>query len=133
MISDEQLQAWERLANEATDGPWAIGKYGGGVVRVGHELRDVATRCNRDEDAAFIAGAREAVPALIARVRDLEKDINWLTKQFNGPKLIMSYGHVCPDTEKDLCDGYTFKAFEGKCAKCWRNAAIRARRKVKDV
>ena len=137
MISDEQLTEWELLANEATPGPWAIGKYGGGVVRVGHELRDVATRCNRDEDTAFIAVAREAVPALIAEVRKLAKlsseyfaqaeqydvDANLLAKNLSA-----IYG--CWNDDKVYCIDAELSDDENICIKCWRKHICEAARKA---
>lgn len=84
-ITEAQLDEWARLAEEATPGPW----YGADQVRPSPEERAIPAsvldsgrsaifravwlidnkRWNRD--AAFIAAAREAIPALIAEVRRL--------------------------------------------------------------
>ena len=86
-ITREQLDAWEELAKAATPGPWGVSTgYGEDSAEavcmapgVRNYLLDVVVRSGRDggtdntvEDAAFIAAAREAVPALIARVKELE-------------------------------------------------------------
>lgn len=131
MISKKQLVEWERLANKATEGPWRV--CADTLCR--HKPADILDcpyPCEdgiiaSQNDLEFIAAAREAVPALIAEVRKLQKEADWLAGQYNGPMLMMSYGHVCPggDTEL-LCDGYTFKAFCDDCQKCWRKAAKQA-------
>lgn len=80
MISEKQLVEWERLANEATDGPWVYGENNCDVYDVysEHDPEDVDAVCsdmlfpNSKNDAAFIAAAREAVPRLIAEVRRLQ-------------------------------------------------------------
>lgn len=69
-----ELAALEALANAATEGPWearyrASSKWWDiAPVAVGH------FPCH-EKDAQFIAAARAAVPALIARVRELERKI----------------------------------------------------------
>jgi hypothetical protein len=74
------LDALERLAAEASPGPWRhwhgstidqIQSVHGSVV-IGCGVRD-CTR-PRGVDTAFIAAAREAVPLLVARVRELAAD-----------------------------------------------------------
>lgn len=90
--SEEQLREWQRLADEATPGPWSAADEHGllgpdaspawcvSQMRPGYEsmsptegyIGDVAEtslggRNAMDEpNAAFIAAAREAVPALLA-------------------------------------------------------------------
>ena|SRR5437588_3717767 len=85
-ISDEQLDELDRLCGEATAGPWRVGYYtdraetytvetDADVVcmirdadsdEMGIEAREAAER-----DFAFVAAARESLPALIAEVRRL--------------------------------------------------------------
>ena len=83
----ERLTAEERtlkaLADAATEGPWELGRHThwgrgderfrcwnlkAGIVGIAHAD---AERQNGDADAAFIAAAREAVPALISTVASL--------------------------------------------------------------
>lgn len=84
MISEERLQGLERLASEATPGPWYQCKDKVCDRGPWYECRD--TDCyvfpiNIARNAQFIAAAREAVPELIARVRQLEKEADWLAEQ----------------------------------------------------
>jgi hypothetical protein len=85
-ITDAQLAAWQALADAATPGPWECGP----TKHDAHETTDVFTHeahvypplgecgpvaCVSEGEpgtAAFIAAAREAVPALVTRVRALE-------------------------------------------------------------
>lgn len=53
MISDEQAAEWRELADAATEGPWDTDR-----LFIAHN--------HAAEDAAFIAAARTAVPALLA-------------------------------------------------------------------
>ncbi len=89
MISDEELDAWQKLADDATAGPWEWGDYRDGhglegrlLSRASSDpkviLRPVATSWEGDyeieyeeQDGAFIASSRTIVPALIAEVRRL--------------------------------------------------------------
>lgn len=85
MMTDEQLQEWSVLAEAATPGPWKSGwnwqdtisdgksAWGEGPVHVGEKLSQVAPQAIAD--AAFIAAAREAVPALVAEVRRLRAEL----------------------------------------------------------
>jgi hypothetical protein len=85
------LDKLEALAKAATPGPWK--SVEGGLVvcsfhpKHGYNVHDMRTLQNlmtpdvsfamgdvHKNDSAFIASAREAVPALIARVRELEAD-----------------------------------------------------------
>jgi hypothetical protein len=69
-ITPEQLAEWDRYASEAAIGPWTRPSASDGVVTTsaGHPVVKQAHPC----DARFIAAARTAMPALIARVRELE-------------------------------------------------------------
>ena len=76
MINLDEIEA---RANAATPGPW-YGNRNCGVyaVNVGQVAGTGCGCCTKsrltDEDAAFIAAARTDVPALIARVRELEAE-----------------------------------------------------------
>lgn len=73
------LDEIERRANAATPGPW-YGNRNCGVysVNVGQVVGTGCCCCTKsrltDENAAFISAARTDVPALIARVRELEAE-----------------------------------------------------------
>lgn len=68
-MDDLDLDELERLANDATPGPWTLTARGG--IRHDEEYivdpNSVALNC----DGRFIAAARTAVPALIAEARRL--------------------------------------------------------------
>lgn len=76
--SRDRLDEWQRLADEATPGPWGeylpnpiYGTYEVAEATRGY-LGDAVARCGDVEaarNAAFIAASRIAVPALIAAVR----------------------------------------------------------------
>ena len=71
MITDEQLDEWERLAGEASLGPWTYTQYS-----IRHPRDSVGPLPYREKDARFIAAAREGWPATIAEVRRLRKDLD---------------------------------------------------------
>lgn len=73
-MTQDELERLEALANSATGGSWQVGDpYDGrtallvAVYGMGMEVADTQT----ENDAAFIAAARSAVPALVAEVRRL--------------------------------------------------------------
>ncbi len=81
-MADLDLDALDALAAAATPGPWEV-EFDGtepaavyaddGGIGTAYICRDLAQGVSYGEaDAAFIAAAREAVPALTARVRELE-------------------------------------------------------------
>jgi chromosome segregation ATPase len=73
-LSAEQIAEWERLAEEATEGPW----------RAAEQTHDEWTGIQdnyaalgsmvKHADAAFVVAAREAVPALIARLAEVLRE-----------------------------------------------------------
>lgn len=74
-MTPEELASIEALANSATPGPWRVDHSGDvvydepyvGVVGVAENLSE--------DDAAFIAAARQAVPTLVAEVKRFEFDL----------------------------------------------------------
>jgi hypothetical protein len=69
--TDAQLQEWQALADAATPGTW--GKEYSAVTaneRITH-IAHADPMGNGEADAAFIAAARAAVPALLAEVQRL--------------------------------------------------------------
>lgn len=79
-----ELDALEALANAATPGPWKqdwtwIGKHEMPMsIEANDGLRVIGTLDEWEDqcpaDSRFIAAARDAVPRLIARVRELEAE-----------------------------------------------------------
>jgi len=78
-MTDDELTALERLANDATPGPWEVVDYcydpRNGRARVlgvpSHGARPILSDGAWKTDCHFIAASRTAVPALIAEVRRL--------------------------------------------------------------
>ncbi|AYD83906.1 hypothetical protein SEA_GETALONG_46 [Gordonia phage Getalong] len=76
-MSDLDLDAIEARANAATRGPWKMGKRSWPDVVMtpyGCLWNPGTGRINDIEDGEFVAHAREDIPALIARIRQLEAD-----------------------------------------------------------
>lgn len=83
-ISPEQLQAWKRLADDATSGPWdsyfETGLNPMVVTYTENEkglrsLKDAVVHGRSIADNNFIAAARTAVPALIEAYEKQEKQL----------------------------------------------------------
>ena len=79
-ITEEQRAEWMRLAEQATPGPWApygdshLPEPGWEVEPEGAVLPKIC-RQTTEADAAFIAAAREAMPALLAENAALRRII----------------------------------------------------------
>lgn len=91
IVTEEELKEIERRTNAATPGPWEIcgsgygdypadgiqstGKkdsYGNPEEIIGYSIPYEQTGVNSNEDALFIAHAREDIPLLVAEVRRLQ-------------------------------------------------------------
>jgi len=77
-MTRDELQAIKALADAATPGEWVQGEFTGLTVR--HDGANICTLgAVTDEhafyDAAFIAAARAAVPALVAEVERLQTEL----------------------------------------------------------
>lgn len=89
MVTDEELNEWEALAAAATPGPWVATRattYDGGKavvsemfvrrpggdVAIASDIIDPDTTAVSEANAAVIAAARTALPALVAEVRRLK-------------------------------------------------------------
>jgi hypothetical protein len=98
MITDEQLAQWRALVDAATPGPWSEREdseapawrviwsddYSGlDVARV------VPWMTHVEFNAAFIAAAREAVPALLDEVERLRRVETQLVKHWTLDKMIL--------------------------------------------
>lgn len=84
-VTDGQIEAWERLCEEASEGPWTRAADSNfdeepheGSIRCGPPGFYIAKMerdgPNPDVDAEFIAASRTAMPALLAEVRRLKAD-----------------------------------------------------------
>jgi hypothetical protein len=72
--TDDELAHWRALADAATPGPWEHLALPEGDIRwhdVRAEGRDICGDYMTGPDAAFIAGAREAIPRLLDEVARL--------------------------------------------------------------
>lgn len=84
-MTDEELSEIDARAEAATPGPW-VPDYESGHVYPGKErgcivctLDDPCVRNTENNDLAFIAHAREDVPALVTEVRRLSADLTAMT------------------------------------------------------
>ena len=69
-MTPETLTRLEALCESATDGPWAVTSSMGYICLGPHVVTS--------EDAEFIDAARMALPKLLARVRELEAEVDGL-------------------------------------------------------
>jgi hypothetical protein len=73
-MKPEEIAAIKALADAATEGPWLTPKEAGGPYNV--EVIDhegcLVWPWGREEDMVFAYAAREAVPALLKHIEELE-------------------------------------------------------------
>lgn len=86
MITQRKLDEWRELADAATPGKWGARLDVFAVMHPVFAGHRIATRGAFDDaqaqvDAAFIASAREAVPALLDEVARLAGRVEHLTRQ----------------------------------------------------
>lgn len=107
MITTEQLDEWTKLCNEATPGPWTLGKTMAGYA-VESQSRSITYVTSYDDnegylttepcldpsDALFIATARTALPLLLEGMRMLIKELNYLHREVENV-------HLCYETAKE--------------------------------
>jgi hypothetical protein len=76
-MTPQDLDRLDELAAKATPGPWEaleLSMPGEALLRMGAEQSFSTRQVQvRDADAAFIAAARTAIPALVAEVRRLRR------------------------------------------------------------
>lgn len=161
-LTEERLFEIKAREKAATPGPWVdrlrdfegVDGYGleshptveanGKTVCIFYE-REIDDE-NDDADAAFIAAAREDVPALLAEVERLRAEVAWLKDEVASLEQELKFSD---ETEYDLIkklfdlkichrewiceqDGSSELNFEGEngCHFCWRQWAIRKARKA---
>lgn len=110
------LDELQRLCDAATPGPWEydddaqalsydiLGHLAGWVCAV-HEL-PLEGACTRERNAAFIGAARDALPKLIARVRQLEQRIDKVNALGNEFASDPATALRCIGEHLDLADHY---------------------------
>lgn len=136
MIEEKQLQEWERLANEATEGPWYVAE--GSIINDDFPIHKPAlAHYTCQDDAAFIAAAREVVPQLIAEVREMEADLQY-ADHFRTDCIKACEQVAQLEKEADWLAGYhgvrcvqtiipsTSCSDDKVCSQCWREAARKA-------
>lgn len=76
------LDELERLCDAATPGPWSDANWeiSGPDREVIFDIPDVAADVAQ-ADAAFVAAARHALPKLIAKVRELQAELDRIDKR----------------------------------------------------
>lgn len=68
-LTDEELAEIKERAEKATEGPWGVGKPSpNGLNNVGTMSGLLTAQTLEEEDASFIAHAREDIPKLLAEV-----------------------------------------------------------------
>lgn len=73
-VTDEELNELEALANEATPGPWRV--TADPVVSINVEAPSTFIAIDYwERDANFVVAARDALPRLIAEVRQLREEL----------------------------------------------------------
>ena len=78
-LTPAELDAAEKLCEEATPGPWRIFKSGSGLEIASkwgtEDWRGICQRLHADDhNAAFINASRTLLPRMIAQVRGLRKE-----------------------------------------------------------
>ena len=121
-MTAEHLEQWRALADAATPGPWlpshnvdapSDGNWepdnperegrGEGPTLVG-TYRDV--KAWAEADAAFIAAARDAVPALLAEVDRLRAELNTATAAIANLRTIWRNGGASDRTMARLAEAF---------------------------
>jgi hypothetical protein len=102
-MTNDELDTLDALAAAATPGPWEMGT--GKAYNV-LTLTEVLAEGLESADAAFIAAARDAVPALVAEVRRLREVTRPVTLP-DGQQIAMgrvggSYATQCVDVMRQL-------------------------------
>ncbi len=124
-MTDDELNRLQALADAATAGPWR--SYRGAFMHHSHIMArdhdgggwiDVSDDAIRDEDAAFIAASRDAIPTLIAEVKRLRAaqagEIAGFDAGFNAQRAGVEYDAPGVEQPYDVwrC-GWAWGAFDG--------------------
>lgn len=109
-MNPADLATWKRFAEEATPGPWEVTETLDRPPHVAVVMESTMSSVlvadigenDSDEvtaDAAFIAAARTAVPALVARVEELEGEVAALKRKQFAPSAARDI--KCPSCPAD--------------------------------
>lgn len=123
------LNELERLAAQATPGPWELGNWVNCVLHTNPaEYRRTffipgqpALSCS-PQDAAYIVAACNAAPELIARVRELERQRGFFISA-------LKENNLCPAKGRCWPDGSELEEWDCSAAnnrECWIQAAKEA-------
>lgn len=145
-LTEERLLTIKVRAEAATPGPWRVkceileaDECGNATAEMPYVSTEDKAICvlygrghddaNAHEDAAFIAAAREDVPALLAEVERLRTREDWLIKRIMKTEderflCPMPEGYKCESRVGVLCELESLKDRE----QCWRKAADMATR-----
>ena len=91
-MTEEQLQAIKERAEKATDGPWKVGKASpNGAQNIGTVYGLLTAQTTREENAEFIANARQDIPQLVAEVERLREGLETIANHniFKVPQIMM--------------------------------------------
>lgn len=129
-MTPQQRAELERLAAAATPGPWldvshhwperAIPVITEEPATIAYAAAEEFTQ--READAAFIAAARDAVPALLAeneRLRTALESVEWVRQRYNGRAECPWCHRYRPDSSDGPDEPDT-----GHSPGCRRNAAL---------
>ncbi|MBC6464286.1 hypothetical protein [Actinomadura alba] len=111
-IQPEQLAAYERVTDDASDGPWEAtgddhgsdgieyGVWSPRSVQNGEYIAELITSEQPEADSVFIATARTAMPKLIAEVKEIHATACSLAEQIRRvreqhPREENASGPVC--------------------------------------
>jgi hypothetical protein len=83
-VSEEQIAEWERLASEAAPGPWYTRPSQDDGLDVMADSPAPVFTWAEGVDADFVVAARSAVPALIAEVRSLRREMEGARAEFES-------------------------------------------------
>ncbi len=134
-ISKERLAEWERLTNEATQGPWSL--CAGDLCRnecPDGDIKNCPHQCEEclitsHEDMLFIVMARTMVPQLIAELRGLRKTLHAVSDTSN--KLLDDNNQLEKEADWlawncETLSGYNPILRQRKTKTQWREAAREA-------
>ena len=77
-LTNEELTAIRERVEKATEGPWRIGKQSpNGLNNIGTMGGLLTAQTTNENDAVFIAHAREDIPKLLAEIERLREAISW--------------------------------------------------------
>ncbi len=79
MLTNTEIEAIRKRAEEATEGPWIIeeSRYGG-YYNAGNPKYDYSACISPENDIEFIANAREDIPKLLSEIERLRDELSFI-------------------------------------------------------